>query len=47
MSIDQLFDASLKAAQQPAWPDQIALERAVAELKSLPPLVFAGECDNL
>ena len=45
--IDGLFDASLKAAQQPAWPDKNALEKAVNELKSLPPLVFAGECDNL
>jgi 3-deoxy-7-phosphoheptulonate synthase len=46
-SIDALFNKSLIAAQQPAWPDSAALEKAVAELKSLPPLVFAGECDNL
>jgi 3-deoxy-7-phosphoheptulonate synthase len=46
-SIDGLFDDSLKAAQQPAWPDKAALDKAVSELKSLPPLVFAGECDNL
>ncbi|MFM7873915.1 MAG: 3-deoxy-7-phosphoheptulonate synthase, partial [Actinomycetota bacterium] len=46
-SLDSLFNASLVAAQQPAWPDRGALEKAVAELKSLPPLVFAGECDNL
>jgi 3-deoxy-7-phosphoheptulonate synthase len=37
----------LEAEQQPQWPDQAALERAVAELSMLPPLVFAGECDNL
>src|SRR4051794_27865157 len=38
---------SLEAAQQPDWPDQAALTAAVAELSVLPPLVFAGECDNL
>ncbi|MFI6481973.1 class II 3-deoxy-7-phosphoheptulonate synthase [Nonomuraea sp. NPDC050663] len=37
----------LPAAQQPDWPDPAALERVVAELGSLPPLVFAGECDQL
>lgn len=37
----------LVAAQQPAWPDAAALAAAQAELRSLPPLVFAGECDLL
>ena len=37
----------LPAAQQPAWPDPAALERVLAELATLPPLVFAGECDRL
>ncbi len=37
----------LPAAQQPEWPDQDALERALDELRVLPPLVFAGECDLL
>jgi len=46
-SIDALFNNSLVAAQQPAWPDGAAVTRAITELKSLPPLVFAGECDNL
>ena len=41
------FNEQLKAAQQPQWPDRAALDRAVSELRSLPPLVFAGECDNL
>ena len=41
------FDESLKAAQQPQWPDKTALENTVRELRTLPPLVFAGECDNL
>ena len=47
MSIEKLFDDSLVAAQQPAWPDRDELSTAVSELKALPPLVFAGECDNL
>src|SRR4051812_22973525 len=35
------------AAQQPSWPDRAALDRAVAKLRGVPPLVFAGECDEL
>jgi len=49
-SIDTLFDSTLVAAQQPNWPggpQGAPLAAAVAELKALPPLVFAGECDNL
>ena len=48
--LDSLFDESLIAAQQPNWPggrDGQELAAAVKELKSLPPLVFAGECDDL
>lgn len=37
----------LPAAQQPEWPDREALHETVAELESYPPLVFAGECDQL
>ncbi len=37
----------LPAAQQPEWPDQEALRDVLAELESYPPLVFAGECDQL
>ncbi len=37
----------LPAAQQPTWPDAQALAGVSAELATLPPLVFAGECDNL
>ncbi|GAA2599887.1 class II 3-deoxy-7-phosphoheptulonate synthase [Streptomyces axinellae] len=37
----------LPAAQQPDWPDQQALRDALTELESYPPLVFAGECDQL
>ena len=46
-TIDSLFDSSLVAAQQPTWPDQEGVKKAVSELKALPPLVFAGECDAL
>ncbi len=37
--------AGLPLAQQPTWPDPAALQAAVGELASYPPLVFAGECD--
>jgi 3-deoxy-7-phosphoheptulonate synthase len=33
----------LPAAQQPPWPDADALERSVATLRRMPPLVFALE----
>jgi 3-deoxy-7-phosphoheptulonate synthase len=48
--LDNLFDSTLVAAQQPNWPggkDGAPLAKAVADLKALPPLVFAGECDDL
>lgn len=47
---DNLFTPGLIAAQQPNWPggpDGAPLAAAVNTLKKLPPLVFAGECDNL
>jgi len=47
MKSDQIFTPGLTAAQQPTWPDAAAVKEAVAELESFPPLVFAGECDNL
>jgi 3-deoxy-7-phosphoheptulonate synthase len=37
----------LRAAQQPPWPDEGALDRALKHLGSLPPLVFAGEARAL
>ena len=49
-TLDNLFTPGLVAAQQPQWPggpEGAAIKSAVAELKSFPPLVFAGECDNL
>ena len=45
--LDNLFDSSLIAEQQPNWPDTKSLNDAVKTLKTFPPLVFAGECDNL
>ena len=48
--IDSIFTPGLVAAQQPQWPggpDGEPVQRAVAQLQKLPPLVFAGECDNL
>jgi 3-deoxy-7-phosphoheptulonate synthase len=34
---------AFEALQQPEWPDPAALEKARERLRSLPPLVFAGE----
>jgi len=55
MSTAELFDSGWSptswrdrvAEQQPEWPDRDALERAGAELRTLPPLVFAGEARSL
>ena len=37
----------LPVEQQPDWPDEAALDRALKTLSSLPPLVFAGEARSL
>ena len=47
MNANSIFTKGLPAAQQPSWPDADAVKAAVTELESFPPLVFAGECDNL
>ncbi|MDJ0464452.1 class II 3-deoxy-7-phosphoheptulonate synthase [Streptomyces sp. H27-C3] len=48
MSLSQINSyRSLPAAQQPTWPDTEALHGVLTELRSYPPLVFAGECDLL
>lgn len=44
-SLEQLH--AIGAAQQPTYPDQAAVTRAVDRLRTSPPLVFAGECDEL
>ena len=38
---------ALGPAQQPTYPDPAAVDAAVARLRTVPPLVFAGECDEL
>jgi len=38
---------ALGAAQQPTYPDKAALDKAVDTLRAMPPLVFAGEADDL
>ena len=35
------------AAQQPDWPDPVAVAAVTREIARIPPLVFAGECDSL
>lgn len=48
VSIDDLdVWRKLPAVQQPEWPDPEALAAVTAELATCPPLVFAGECDEL
>ena len=38
---------ALHPAQQPVYDDPGAVDAVVAQLRTLPPLVFAGECDAL
>jgi len=38
---------AMPAAQQPRWPDHAELDHVVEQLRAMPPLVFAGECDEL
>src|SRR5262245_21384690 len=35
------------AEQQPEWPDEAALDQALKQIASYPPLVFAGEARSL
>jgi 3-deoxy-7-phosphoheptulonate synthase len=44
-TLDEL--RALGAQQQPSWPSAGAVDRAVETLRARPPLVFAGECDDL
>lgn len=44
-SLSDLHD--LGAAQQPSYPDRDAVDAVVDRLRRMPPLVFAGECDDL
>ena len=48
VTIPSLSDLrALGAAQQPTYADHDAVEAVTGRLQSMPPLVFAGECDNL
>ncbi|MGZ5399145.1 MAG: class II 3-deoxy-7-phosphoheptulonate synthase [Nocardioides sp.] len=38
---------ALGPGQQPTYADRVAVDAAVARLRTQPPLVFAGECDDL
>ncbi|WP_341925474.1 3-deoxy-7-phosphoheptulonate synthase class II [Nocardioides psychrotolerans] len=38
---------ALGPAQQPTYADRAAVDETVARLRTMPPLVFAGECDDL
>jgi 3-deoxy-7-phosphoheptulonate synthase len=38
---------ALGPKQQPAYADRAAVDAAVSRLRTMPPLVFAGECDEL
>ena len=38
---------ALGPAQQPTYADRAAVDAAVTRLRTMPPLVFAGECDDL
>ncbi|GAB2752566.1 3-deoxy-7-phosphoheptulonate synthase class II [Nocardioides salsibiostraticola] len=48
MNFPDLADLhALGPAQQPTYPDSAAVDAAVTTLRRMPPLVFAGECDEL
>ena len=44
-SLEELH--AVGAAQQPTYADHEARDAAVSRLRKMPPLVFAGECDDL
>jgi 3-deoxy-7-phosphoheptulonate synthase len=44
-SLDELH--ALDPQQQPTYPDPAAVDAVVERLRAVPPLVFAGECDDL
>ena len=46
-SIDLDTWRTVPATQQPEWPDPAQVRAVTAELAEQPPLVFAGECDQL
>jgi 3-deoxy-7-phosphoheptulonate synthase len=46
-SVDLDAWRELPAAQQPEWPDAARVRQVTEELSQQPPLVFAGECEQL
>jgi 3-deoxy-7-phosphoheptulonate synthase len=44
-SLEELH--ALNPLQQPVYSDTVELDRVISKLRRLPPLVFAGECDEL
>ena len=47
VDLETLFTPGLAAAQQPSWPSTSEVDEVIQTLRKCPPLVFAGECDNL
>jgi 3-deoxy-7-phosphoheptulonate synthase len=49
LTADRSVDSwrNLPAAQQPDWPDPVALRSVLDELRNAPPLVCAAECNQL
>ncbi len=47
MTVSSQQASRLLPLQQPDWPDPDRLRAVVRRLEQLPPLVFAGECDQL
>lgn len=44
-TLDELH--ALSPVQQPTYPDPDRVAEVITRLRALPPLVFAGECDDL
>ncbi|HEY3732684.1 MAG TPA: 3-deoxy-7-phosphoheptulonate synthase class II [Streptosporangiaceae bacterium] len=47
MTVSRDLEGGAPPLQQPDWPDRERLGAVVRQLANLPPLVFAGECDQL
>jgi 3-deoxy-7-phosphoheptulonate synthase len=47
VELTQVSVGGARALQQPEWPDGERVRNVVGQLEKLPPLVFAGECDQL
>jgi 3-deoxy-7-phosphoheptulonate synthase len=47
VTVSRDLEGGAPPLQQPDWPDRERLGAVVRQLANLPPLVFAGECDQL